>query len=260
MCVTVIKINRHKYKYTTMNAVCLICFRPNDIWCEFLSGFTSYKVYIIADDPDFVTMEYKQKYPNIGFVKIPSSYCLMKGYKHMNYTVKKEVTGWEKAMAYFSIFNTVKHDHIWFIEDDVFFYDENTLRMIDEKYETEDLLSNEIHVNADGNRDIGNWMWFLVDTVYPPPYYCGMMCCIRLSNQMMKCIGNYASKYRTLFFLEAMFPTIAMHNNLICKTPDELREIKYDKVFDETNVNKTTVCHPVKNMEHHIKFRDHLNN
>ena len=39
--------------------VCLICFKPNDIWIEFLSKFTKYDVFIIIDDN---SKDYKDKY------------------------------------------------------------------------------------------------------------------------------------------------------------------------------------------------------
>ena len=35
-----------------MNTKCisLICYKPNDIWVEFLSKFTKYDIYLIIDD------------------------------------------------------------------------------------------------------------------------------------------------------------------------------------------------------------------
>jgi hypothetical protein len=33
-----------------MNAICLITFRPNEIWCKFLNLFSNYNIFIIVDD------------------------------------------------------------------------------------------------------------------------------------------------------------------------------------------------------------------
>ena len=59
-----------------------------------------------------------------------------------------------------------------------------------------------------------DWHWYCIEIEYPLPYYNGMMCIVRFSNSMMNCINDYAKKHNTLFFLEALFPTIAIKNNL----------------------------------------------
>jgi len=84
-----------------------------------------------------------------------------------------------------------------------------------------------------------------------------MMCCVRLSNNILKCIKDYAEKYKTLFFLEALFPTIAIKNNLKYSNPSEFDEVTY-REFQENNLNKINIFHPVKNLNNHIIFREKI--
>ena len=34
------------------NCICLICFKPNEIWLDFLATFIKYDIYLIIDDND----------------------------------------------------------------------------------------------------------------------------------------------------------------------------------------------------------------
>ena len=44
-------VNRRCYIIMNKNnCVCLICYKPNDIWIDFLSKFTKYDIYIVIDD------------------------------------------------------------------------------------------------------------------------------------------------------------------------------------------------------------------
>ena len=40
------------------NCLCLICYKPNDVWIDFLSKFTNYTLYILIDDN---SIDYKEK-------------------------------------------------------------------------------------------------------------------------------------------------------------------------------------------------------
>ena len=238
-----------------MNALCLICIRPHKIWCDFLNNFTKYKIFVIIDDNNFETSSFKSNYSNITFIQIEDHKCKDNFYINMNFIVfHKEITGWEKALYYFSIENK-NHDYIWFMEDDVFLYNENTIENIDIKYPCDDLLSNNYGTNNDGNTT--EWLWnrITINNILPP-YYNGMMCCVRFSKKMLNHVNNYGKNNKTLFFLEAMFPTIAIKNNLVYNTPDEFNEIHYRKDFVITDIIKSNLYHPIKNLEQHITFRN----
>jgi hypothetical protein len=85
-----------------------------------------------------------------------------------------------------------------------------------------------------------------------------MMCAVRFSNKMMKCINNYAKEQNTLFFLEALFPTIAKKNDLAYFTPREFRNIYYRHDFQITDIKDNNLYHPVKNFYAHNIYRQNL--
>ena len=190
------------------------------------------------------------------FIQIQNDDCVKQGFVNMNFTIKKKVTGWEKAMYYFSIVNTSYKD-IWFVEDDVFFYNEQTLLNIDTNYKDGDLLSNTYKENATGEKDSWNWKYIQIEI--PPPYFSAMVCAVRISNLLLKKIKEYANTYNTLFFLEALFPTLCKTNQLIYHTPKELRTILYRKNYSWNDCTISNLYHPLKDIHRHRIYRKKLN-
>lgn len=236
-----------------MFALCLITFRPNKIWCDFLNLFTKYKIFIIIDDNDFDLSDFKNNYQNINFIKIEDEKCKLNGYIDTNFCLKKLISGWDKALYYFGV-EDKNHDFIWFIEDDVYFFNEDTICEIDNQYINDDLLSRGYGENSNGHTE--SWFWNKININYLPPYYCGMMCVVRFSKNMIECINNYAIENKTLFFLEALFPTIAIKNNLKCTNPNEFHNIHWRHIFEKENINIKNFYHPVKDLNDHISFRN----
>ena len=237
------------------NCIYLICFKPNDLWFDFLSKFTKYDIYIIVDDN---STDYKEPYStfsNINIIQINNEECKKNGFINMNFTVKKEITAWEKSLYYFSTINT-EYKKVWFFEDDVFFYDEESLLHIDSKYDNPDLLSNSYTENVDGNKD--DWQWHRIDIRFQPPYYNAMACCVRISSNLLSKIRNYANEHHTLFFLEALFPTICKVNNMKYDTPTEFKNIVYMRTYEDTDIDENNLCHPVKDIAKHKYYRDML--
>ena len=238
-----------------MNALCLITLRPNDIWCNFLNSFNNYKVFVFVDDNSFNLVDLQNKYKNICFLQVYDDKCKVTGYIDTSFTLKKLITGWDKALYYFGVEDTI-YDFIWYIEDDVFFCNENTIMNIDKKYTNDDLISNEYFTNIDGNKN--SWHWKHIKIQYEPPYYNGMMCAVRISCKMMKCINDYASNNKTLFFLEALFPTIAIKNNLIYNNPSNFKNIYYRHNFNslnKKNIDENELYHPLKDVNIHLSLR-----
>lgn len=236
-------------------SVCMICLRPNPIWLEFLQSFVNYPVYVIIDDN---TENYQTKYSEydkIHFIQIKNEDCKNKGFMNSNYVLRKLISGWDKALYYFSIVNTT-YDHVWFLEDDVFFYNEETLSNIDTKYKDYDLLSTDHGVSVNG---IG-WHFQIgpVHVNYPLPYFYGMICAVRMSRELMSKIKEYVTKHNTLFFVEAMFPTVCRKHDLTYHHPEELKNIVFRKNYKIHDIDKINLYHPVKNMETQKSFRDNL--
>jgi hypothetical protein len=93
------------------------------------------------------------------------------------------------------------------------------------------------------------------------PHYSGMMCITRLSNRLLKAIKLYAATYKTLFFLEALFPTIASHFAFSRAQPEELLTITFRDPFFEDNLDEdlarleTHIFHPIKDLNKQLELR-----
>lgn len=240
-----------------MNALAIICRLPVESLCAFYNTFeTCYDVFMIIDDEQFNYDQLAKQYTNISFIRLEKSKCLEKHYKNSSYAnIQKEVTAWDKALYYFTYVRS-EYLNVWFLEDDVFVYDMNTLLNIDKKYGPYDLLSNTVYKEA----KLDEWMWSSMQIDLPPPYYCGMCCATRMSSNMLTSIKTYVQKYKTLFFLEACFPTIAKYFNLrLIDSPEELKTVTFNRQWDfPKDFNKSCIFHPIKNPDHHHMIRNHL--
>ena len=236
-------------------ALCLITVKPNKIFLDFLSKFTRFDIYIMIDDNQYNFSEIKLQYPNINFVQINNEECLRSGFMNTSYiTIRKPVIGWDKALYFFACIHCV-YDYVWFMEDDVFFYDENTLHNIDIKYTDHDILCNSSFEQA----KLNEWLWNRLLINFPPPYYCGMMCITRFSKNMIASIKDYAIKNKTLFFLEALYPIIAVKYNLkYYSNPLEFLTVTHRDTHDIRSLNTSNLYHPLKNVDVHIIARNLL--
>ncbi len=240
------------------NKIVLICFKPNNIYLNFLNKFSNYEIYIIIDDNSInYSALYFTKYNNLKFIQIPNKVCHRYGFTNVNTIgVKKRVSGWDKALCYFALNKT--ETKVWFIEDDVFFHGEETFMKIDTLYPEYDLLANSDFKPATNKND---WLWNYIQIKQPGPYYCGMMCATRLSPNVLERIRIYASLNNELFFLEALLPTLSKtktesKEDLLCCCPDELKTVVFrHKYTYEQVANKDNIYHPVKDIMKHIGFR-----
>ena len=238
------------------NCLCLICVKPNDIWIDFLSNFKDYDIYIIIDDNNMIYNEKYLQYNNIQFIQIEDKDCIEGFFFDMSYGMSKCITGWDKAIYYFSVINT-SFNHVWFFEDDVFFYDETTIKNIDLKYRDSDLLTNHYEENLTGSID-GWYHWHRLTIFLPPPYYHAMCCAVRMSKLMLLKIKEYAIMHKRLFYLEALFPTLCKYNKLIYDFPDELKNIVYSNTYEIKDIDKLNIYHPIKDINVHKLYRNEI--
>jgi hypothetical protein len=102
--------------------ICLICNIPNPIYLDFLAKITNYDIIVIIDDNSKrYSVELLELYPTFTFFQANNIECMEKGFQLINLALNKIVSGWDKAVYFFSLY-PVHYDHVWFIEDDVFFY------------------------------------------------------------------------------------------------------------------------------------------
>jgi hypothetical protein len=238
-------------------ALCLIARRPVEAWCEFLNSFKSYKVFIVVDDNTFNCAPFRAKYRNLNFLQQSlEAEVAREGYRNLNFMVRKEVTSWEKAMHHFVV---QPYPFVWFMEDDVYLYGEETLERIDrEDAGKADLLSSTCKRNIPAGRSDWFWPSITANLKLPPPYCCGMMCAVRMSRAMLDAIRAYAEQHRSLEFLEVFFPTLAEKRGLVHHTPTELGSVTFSVKHYWLDPRK--LYHPFKNMAAHPKLREAQHN
>ena len=258
-------------------ALCLLCLNPKEVWCEFLNVFTHYRIYMMVDNEATDIAPLSARYPNIQFLQVPAAVCGSAGFKDINqFGVKKLISAWDKATYYFAHIDH-RHEHIWFIEDDVFFHSEQTLRAIDAKYPEEDLLCNSPFKPKPSLFSVwGND----VHANMPGPYHIGMLCASRHSRRFLDCLREHATREGALCFLEVCFPTTAVQRGLRYVRPAELYTVvfpnkkvvqkkkpmhgrfqpilfgpKDKRKQDVSNYNATNVYHAVKDTSLHPVMR-----
>jgi hypothetical protein len=241
-------------------AIALIVKEPTEIYLDFLARFVSYDIYIIID-LDKGMLHFQKKYKMLNIIQFDEKLCVKYGFKNVNYIgIRKLVSGWDKALLFFSVIIPNIYKQVWFIEDDVFFLDEKVLINLDKKYESQDLLANcDFNSQTTNNIKENPWLWSYIDIKIAKPHYCGMMCATRMSYKLLQRIRWYATRYKTLFFLEALFPTITKHFGLSHFRPEELTTVTYRQEFNEETDGlklQTHVFHPVKDIIKHLYLRN----
>ena len=251
----------------TKVAIALIVLEPREIYLDFLATFSNYDIYIIIDsDKDQATITSLAKYKKMNFVQFDKQLCRINGFQNVNYIgVNKLISGWDKALLFFSVIIPKKYTHVWFIEDDVFFLKEQQLTNLDGLYVNIDLIANcDFKSQTTNNIAEVPWLWHQIDINIMKPHYSGMMCITRLSNRLIQKIKWYAATYKTLFFLEALFPTLVSHFSLSCAQPEELVTVTFrdaffedlDNIKDEDLKRLTThIFHPIKDLNKQLELR-----
>jgi len=236
-------------------AVCLLCFKPNDVWLRFLATFTQYDVFVIIDDN---TVDYVSPNDKIRYAQVSHEACMNNGFSGINFLFR-DPTAWEKSLYYFT--HVMKdYDRVWFLEEDIFFYEEKTLLDIDTAYGG-DLLTAPYKKSVDGKADEGGeeWpMWQKISVAFDPPYYHGMVCASRMSKALLEGIDAYAKENKTLFFLEALFPSICHTKGLVHETPPQMETVVWKMNYDIATFTKDKLYHALKDLEKHDAIRKRL--
>jgi len=240
-------------------AICLLTIYPHKIWMDFFSTFHHYDIFIVIDDMKANIDELQETYPMIQFVKVSNEECEKSGYIHSSYMPSSslqfnEIIAWDRALYFFTRIHIHSHyQHVWFFEEDVFFYNEQTLQSIDNIYPESDILCKEQHPEPKENE--WNWFWAAISIHFPSPYFHSMISCIRMSKQLLFHIHEYVEQYKTLFFIEAMFPSIAYRNQLQYQICDELSTLYWRREWNQEEFTKKHIFHPIKHIEQHSLLR-----
>lgn len=233
--------------------ICIITRKPSKILLDFLSDFKHYDIYIMIDDNNIEYKKFfKKRYANINFIQVDENICKKNGFINVTKMAKEAIPiAWDKALFYFSNIQN-NYNNVWFIEDDVYFYNEDTILNIDDKYPNSDILTDKYEEYDPKKVDYWHWKSIMNNIKIDPPYYKTMVCAVRMSKKLLECINKYAKINNTLFYLEAMYPTLAIQNKLKYDNPDELSTILYRNDWKKEDLNKTNLYHPIK--DHDIQY------
>lgn len=231
----------------------MLTVQPSEIWLSFLAKFVNYDVYIVCDSNK---IKYTTEFPNVKIIQIVNSDAANAGFTNSSSAISpmQTVNAWDKALYYFCKLNR-SYENVWFFEDDVYFYNEFTIARLDETYKDQDLLCNKITPKSDDMKSTWFWHWPLFTINLSEPHFRAMVCVTRMSKRLLAHIANYAHQNKTIFYLETLFPTIALHHNLTYETPDEFKNVIYRHDWVAEDINTTHFYHPMKNLNSHVDNR-----
>ncbi len=204
-------------------ALCIVSKFPKIEWLNFLSKFENYDVYIVADDNSEDYCSIYNNFYNVKILQFQDKECEESGFvgtlKHIRnkFVNERSVFGWDKAFYYFAKINS-SYEYVWMLEEDVFFYNEQSLLNIDEIHPKEDLLCKKIiehFIGTDSNLSYPNeWWWPTINRLgglkFDSPFLRSDAYQIRVSKKLIEKIEEYADTYKTLFYHEACVPMICV--------------------------------------------------
>ena len=276
-----------------MNAIAVLTVTPSDDMLEFYSGFVrlGYRVFVVIDDNNFKLdhAEVKAKNAGVSLIQLEDYECRRAGFSNFNAMIRKRscCTAWDKALYYFCS-RDISDDNVWFIEDDVFVPNHEIISTVDRMYENGDIISAENVVNKYGVLDDQDgWPWWRLvpETILPPPWAHSMVCAVRLSRKTLITLESFIrsnanklhftnvgiavikaagllrkkSLWRKKFYIEYIFHTLALHNQLSVIKAPELSGVVFRRQWDVSEMNTETIYHPVKDRDLHDRYRKILN-
>ena len=238
-----------------MNCICLTTYNLDYDYLNFLNNFSSnLKIFVCYDNENILIDDYKKKYTNITFITILADNIQSKYYKKLDYIgFEKNIVSLDKSIYFFCEIYNENINKIIFFEEDVYFYSEDTINNLFKKYDDHDLICNSNYKEGKYNE----WVWYKLNIPIPKPYFCGMCYCLMISNKMISCIKEYLKNYKTFFYKEAFFPTIAKYYKLKCCEVPEFTTLTYRGAFKIEDFNEINFYHPIKNIKHHNLIRNY---
>jgi hypothetical protein len=226
-------------------------------FAEEIAYETDFDVYIFSDE---LYMQ-KEKYvitPTFKVISISDEKCRDANYINSNISdnqthIKKNPIAWDKMLYYLCEIKT-EYDTVWVFEDDVFIPNFETILNLDKKYDNFDLVTPNNFLKSDTALD---WHWQHIMPKIDPPYYFSMVCACKLSDKMLNCVKEYVKTHQQLFYIEVIFNTLAMQNNLNVTDALELKSVVWQGEWgmDEFILLPNNVFHPKKNIEDYFHLR-----
>jgi hypothetical protein len=251
----------------SMNAIALLTFEPTENQIRFYRRFKheGYDVFIVVDNNN-----YARKDSGIKLIKIDDSLCASEGFVNLNPIItmktQRSCSAWDKALYYFTKIDGA-YQNIWFIEDDVFVPAVQTIVKMDRKYGEADIISNANTINKTGELESWYWYKFIPPERLPLPWASSMVCAVRLSRSLLRCVDSFLSLNKdfqsnekemvgSYLFIEYIFHTLALHNNLKVVVANELSGVVLHKSWQPQDINNDCLYHPLKTRFLHEVYRN----
>ena len=143
-------------------------------------------------------------------------------------------------------------EYSWFIEDDVIFSSNNTIKKLDESITADLLCRNHSHITE--SMDWLHW----IEALHESPFELGILhrslqCVCRCSKRLLDQIALMASSYKRLFYIEYILNTICAKNNFTVVNPSCMQGIFY-KPQQQIQLHGHEIIHPVKNEDERLKL------
>ena len=267
------------------NCIVILCVKREKFITDFLEEMydyfkekkLDYTIYVTIDNNNTIYKD-TEKYK---IIQIDHLLATKEGFKDslLRYYHRKDSKiksfALDKTLYYFSKNNN--YDNYWLLEEDVFIPSVKTIPSLDKKYKEADLLVKNNNINESGKMD---WHWPLMvrdnknklrkkrvekaekskNYYLPLPWYNSFCCMIRISSKLLDAVKMFAHKNKTLIFMEFMFNTIAMHNNLKLITVEEFKskykyESKSKSLFEKKEIRKKNLYSQIKDLETQKDFR-----
>lgn len=214
---------------------------------------TGFDVFVICDD------EQEFNVVNDGIIHISDELCQNWKYVNSNINststhIKKNPIAWDKMLLFFSEF-AQEYDFVWVFEDDCFIPSVETIQNLHLKYSSFDLVTPNNHKNDGSAMD---WHWRDIYPKIEGPYAYSMVCACGLSRNMLNSVQDYKNKNNSLLYIEVMFNTLALQNDLKVMTAMELKSIVWmgKWTMNEFTQLPNNVFHPVKDIKSHDSIRE----
>jgi hypothetical protein len=213
---------------------------------------TGFDVFVICDD------EQQFNIVNDGIIHISDELCQNWKYVDSNINststhIKKNPIAWDKMLLFFCEF-AKEYDFVWVFEDDCFIPSVETIQHLHLKYRNFHLVTPNNFQNDGSAMD---WHWRDIYPKIKGPYAYSMVCACGLSRNMLNAVQDYKNKNNSLLYIEVMFNTLALHNELKVIDAFELKSIVWmgDWTIDEFLLLSNNIFHPRKDIENHYIMR-----
>lgn len=253
-------------------------------------GSDEYEIFVVVDD-DAAQLPSS----TVTYVRIDDRDCRPLGFENLNPMVSNrkpsKCSAWEKAIYHFSRVET-RHEHVWFVEDDVLVTAASAFEQIDRRYGPVDILSAECYSNPDGAFGREDWWWWrCVPRLLPLPWARSMVCAVRVSRSLLDRVGSFipdtknalarenapsvpfsrlARKLRfkrqvgefkdfpRYLFIEYLFHTLALHGGQTIIVAEELSGVHWSTPHRVEEMVPGRLYHPVKDPALHEIYREQL--